>query len=154
MTPPTDAFRAKLRQLLARSGGSMRGLSAAFGRDPGYVASLLDPGRPARARPTPADLLRASDALGVPFVELLEALWEIPVQRIAAELAQGGSQGIRSSSKAQLSEADRASLTDYAAYLEARAEQRRGTGRATSGKAPATRSHEKRNRGRPRIPPR
>jgi transcriptional regulator with XRE-family HTH domain len=72
-----DEFRAKLRDVLARSGLSMRALSAALGRDPGYVAALLDPSRPSRARPTPADLVRASDATGIPFVELLESLWGI-----------------------------------------------------------------------------
>ena len=143
MTPPSDAFRANLRQLLARSGGSMRGLSAAFGRDPGYVASLLDPGRPARALPTPADLLRASDALGVPFVDLLEALWEIPVERIVAEVAEREPAGIRSTLGTRLSDPDRASLADYAAYLEARADPRRDKGQAAAGKAPATRAHEK-----------
>jgi hypothetical protein len=38
----TDAeFRIRLRTVLARSGLSMRALSAALGRDPGYVAALL-----------------------------------------------------------------------------------------------------------------
>ena len=66
-----DEFLARLRDVLARSELSMRALSAALGRDPWYVAALLDPSRPSRARPTPADLLRASDATGIPFVELL-----------------------------------------------------------------------------------
>src|SRR3954452_13023849 len=42
---PIDEFRANLRGLLRRSRLSMRQLSAAFGRDKGYVASLLDPAR-------------------------------------------------------------------------------------------------------------
>jgi hypothetical protein len=79
-------FRGGLRSLLERSGRSMRGLSAAFGRDPGYVAALLDPTRPSRARPTPDDLLAASDALGIAFVELLEALWGVERSRLGAEL--------------------------------------------------------------------
>jgi hypothetical protein len=62
-----DEFRARLRDVLERSGRSMRALNAAFGRDQGYVAARLDPSRPSRARPTPADLLRASDATGIPF---------------------------------------------------------------------------------------
>jgi lambda repressor-like predicted transcriptional regulator len=67
--PPDDEFRAAIRELLARSGLSMRALSAAMGRDTGYIAALLDPSRPSRARLTPADLLAASDATGVTFVE-------------------------------------------------------------------------------------
>lgn len=85
-----DDFRARLQAILRRSGGSMRQLSAAFGRDPGYVAALLDPARPSRARPTPADLVSASDATGIPLVELLEGLWGIDRSRLADELATLG----------------------------------------------------------------
>jgi len=85
-----DEFRTRLRAMLGRSGRSMRGLSAAFGRDPGYVAALLDPTRPPRARPTPADLVAASDATGIPLVEWLEALWAIEPARLADELAALG----------------------------------------------------------------
>src|SRR4029078_1081260 len=53
-----DEFPSRLQGLLARSGLSRRALSAAMGRDPGYVAALLDPGRPSRSRPTPENLLR------------------------------------------------------------------------------------------------
>lgn len=81
-----EAFRARLAVVLERSGRSRRQLSAAFGRDPGYVAVLLDPTRPSRARPTPGDLLRASDSLGLRFVELLEWLWNIDPARLASEL--------------------------------------------------------------------
>ena len=88
-----DEFRTRLRDILAQSGLSMRALSAALGRDPGYVAALLDPTRPSRAHPTPADLLSASDATGIPFVELLEALWGIEPQRLADELALLGLSG-------------------------------------------------------------
>src|SRR4051794_12752311 len=123
MVPPNDAFRSNLRLLVTRSGLSMRAFSAALGRDEGYVASLLDPRRPARARPTPADLLRASDALGIPFVELLELLWEIPRERLIAELAGTRSNDIGSIFGPRLSVADRASLSDYASYLEARSDQ-------------------------------
>src|SRR5271157_4439899 len=90
MPPDHEEFRTALRDILERSGLSMRALSAAFGRDPGYVAALLDPSRPSRARPTPADLLRASNATGIPFVELLAALWGIEPQRLADELAALG----------------------------------------------------------------
>ena len=81
-----EEFRARLSSLLERSGLSRRGLSAAMGRDPGYVAALLDPTRPSRARPTPDDLVRAPDALRIPLVDLLEALWDINRVRLAAEL--------------------------------------------------------------------
>jgi len=81
-----EEFRVRLASVLERSGLSRRGLSAAMGRDPGYVAALLDPTRPSRARPTPDDLVRASDALGIPLLDLLEALWDIDRARLAAEL--------------------------------------------------------------------
>jgi transcriptional regulator with XRE-family HTH domain len=112
-----DVFRARLRELLERSGLSMRQLSAAFGRDPGYVQSLLDSTRPSRARPTPSDMLRASDATGIPFVELLELLWEIPPARLAQELASLGQGGPFDQVLRRLSDAERASVSDYVAFL-------------------------------------
>jgi hypothetical protein len=81
-----DEFRVRLADVLIRSGMSRRALSAAMGRDTGYVAALLDPTRPSRARPTPEDLVRASDATGMPLVELFEVLWDIDRARFAAEL--------------------------------------------------------------------
>lgn len=89
MQPDDDAFRAGLEALLARSGWSKRRLSLAMGRDVGYVAALMDPTRPSRARPTPTDLLRLSDATGIAFVELIEVLWGIDRSRVADELAAG-----------------------------------------------------------------
>jgi transcriptional regulator with XRE-family HTH domain len=83
-------FRARLRAMLERSGYSMRQLSAAFGRDPGYVAALLDPSRPPRARPTPADLVAAADATGIPLVDWLAEMWAVDPARLAAELASLG----------------------------------------------------------------
>lgn len=79
--------------MLARSGRSMRALSAAFGRDPGYVAALLDPTRRPRARPTPADLVAASDATGIALVEWLSELWAIDPARLADELTSLGITG-------------------------------------------------------------
>ena len=114
-----DAFRAKLREVLGRSGLSMRALSAALGRDPGYVAALLDPSRPSRARPTPADLLRASDATGIPFVELLEALWGIEPSRLADEVARLGLGGPSGGQLAALTDAERASVAAFVAFLAA-----------------------------------
>jgi len=118
--PADDEFRAKLRDILARSGLSMRALSAALGRDPGYVAALLDPSRSSRARPTPADLLRSSDATGIPFVELLEALWGIEASRLADELAALGLGGSADGQLASLTEAERASVAAFVAFLAAR----------------------------------
>jgi len=125
-----DEFRARLRAVLARSGRSMRGLSAALGRDPGYVAALLDPSRPSRARPTPTDLLRASDATGISFVELLEVLWGIDRARLADELTALGV--LRSADRRldRLSETERATVADFIAFVIERHE--RGSGRRSA----------------------
>jgi transcriptional regulator with XRE-family HTH domain len=119
-----DVFRDRLRELLERTGCSMRQLSGAFGRDPGYVQSLLDASRPSRARPTPSDMLRASDATGIPFVELLELLWEIPAARLAEELASLGVGGGLDPRLVGLSDAQRASVADYIDFLATRHERR------------------------------
>ncbi len=132
--PADPAFRERLREVLDRSGLSMRALSGALGRDPGYVAALLDPSRPSRARPTPADLLRASDVTGIPFVELLELLWEIPAARLATELGRLGINGPLEGSLVGLEEADRRSVADFIAFLSAR-HGRRGR-RAARSSAP------------------
>ena len=115
-----DEFRVRLRDIFARSGLSMRALSAALGRDPGYVAALLDPSRPSRARPTPADLLRASDATGIAFVELLEALWGIEPSRLADELGRLGLGASADPRLAELSDAESAEVRDFVAFLSAR----------------------------------
>lgn len=125
-----DEFRAGLRDVLGRSGLSMRGLSAALGRDPGYVAALLDPRRPSRARPTPADLARASDATGIPLVSLLEALWGIDPARLATELDALGIGGAADSRLAGLSEAERTSVSDFVDFLVARHARRAGVPRS------------------------
>jgi transcriptional regulator with XRE-family HTH domain len=114
------AFRSNLAGLLTRTGLSQRALSAAFGRDPGYVQALLDTSRLPRARPTPDDLVRAADATGVPFVELLEQLWGIGAGRLAAELAGlgvGSSPGQRWD---ELSEEQRAQVEDFVDFLAIR----------------------------------
>jgi len=120
MPPDDDEFRAAIRDVLERSGLSMRALSAAMGRDPGYIAALLDPTRPSRARPTPADLLAASDATGIAFVELLESLWGIPSSRLAEELVGLGVGGSGQGSLDRLTDAERTSVADYVAFLSAR----------------------------------
>lgn len=105
-----------MRAVVDRSGRSLRSLSIAMGRDPGYLAALLDPSRPSRARPTPDDLLALSDATGIPFVELLETLWAIPAGRLAAELEQrpAGGAGAMPGHTAR----DRRLLAEFAAFLE------------------------------------
>jgi len=118
--PDDDEFRGALREVLERSGLSMRALSTAMGRDPGYIAALLDPTRPSRARPTPADLLVASDATGIAFVELLESLWGIEPSRLADELGRLGVGGSRDGSLGRLTESERALMSDFVAFLVAR----------------------------------
>lgn len=119
--PPTDnAFRDALRGILARSGLSMRALSAAMGRDPGYIAALLDPSRPSRARPTPTDLLAASDATGTSLVELLESLWGIDPARLARELRGLGEAGGLDAPMRRLTRDERALVADFVDLLVAR----------------------------------
>ena len=127
-----DEFRARLRDIQGRSGLSMRALSAALGRDPGYVAALLDPSRPSRAHPTPADLLRVSDATGIPFVELLESLWGVEPQRLVDELAVLGLGASSDSRLAILSDAESAEVSDFVAFLSARHRKARPQPRLTS----------------------
>jgi hypothetical protein len=123
MTPNDEDFRAAMREVVAQSGLSMRGLAAAMGRDPGYVASLLDPSRPSRARPTPADMEAASDATGISFVSLLESLWGIPASRLARELVSG-SVGEANEPISQLSADERRLVADFAALLLTRRQRR------------------------------
>jgi transcriptional regulator with XRE-family HTH domain len=127
-----DEFRARLRDVLGRSGLSMRALSAALGRDPGYVAALLDPTRPSRARPTPADLLLASDVTGIPVVELLESLWGIEPSRFADELAALGVGGSADPRLNALSDAERVEVSDFVAFLWARHRKARPRPRLTN----------------------
>lgn len=82
-----ETFRTRLRTVVDRTGLSLRQLSLAMHRDQGYLAALLDPSRPSRARPTPDDLILLSDATGIAFVELIELLWGIDRARLAAELS-------------------------------------------------------------------
>lgn len=127
--PPDDELRAAIREILARSGLSMRALSAAMGRDTGYVAAILDPTRPSRARPTPADLLAASDATGITFVELLESLWGIERTRLADELGSLGV-GLAAQGKLdRLSDAQRRQVADFADFLASRGDHRGRPGR-------------------------
>jgi transcriptional regulator with XRE-family HTH domain len=120
MPPEEDEFRAAIRDVLARSGLSMRALSAAMGRDPGYIAALLDPTRPSRARPTPADLLAASDATGIAFVELLESLWGISRDRLTGELRGLGQVGGLDEPMRRLTRDERALVAGFVDLLVAR----------------------------------
>jgi hypothetical protein len=116
MARSNDEARSAIRTVLPRSGLSMRALSAAMGRDVDFVAAFLDPRRATRARPTPEDLMAASDATGIRFVELLDAIWGIPLARLADEL--GASRGgPLAAALARLSTAERGEVTDFALFL-------------------------------------
>jgi transcriptional regulator with XRE-family HTH domain len=126
MARSTAEVRDAIGTILARTGLSMRSLSAVMGRDPGYVAAYLDPTRPSRARPTPDDLVAASDATGISLVELLEGVWGIDRRRLADELAVlGVASGLGTRYEA-LAAAERAEVADYVDFLAAR---RRRSGR-------------------------
>lgn len=132
MSPDDDDFRAALRDILERSGLSRRALSAAMGRDPGYVAALLDPSRPSRARPTPEDLVAASDATGIAFVDLLESLWGIEPSRLAAEFGRLGIVGSGEGGLDRLTARERREVADFAAFLASQG-RRPGRSRGRTG---------------------
>jgi hypothetical protein len=119
MARSIDEARAAIRDIIGRSGLSMRGLSGAMGRDADYVAAFLDPRRPARARPTPEDLVAASDATGISLVELLDAVWGIPPGRLADELGASGG-GSLAETLARLSPTQRREVIDFARFLATR----------------------------------
>jgi hypothetical protein len=85
--PSLEQVRDEFRNILETTGMSNRQLSLAMGRDAGYVSALLDPSRPSRATPTPADLERLSDATDIPLVNLLEQFWGISSTRLAEDLS-------------------------------------------------------------------
>ena len=119
MARSVDEAREAIREVLGRSGLSMRALSAAMGRDADYIAAFLDPRRPNRARPTPDDLVAASDATGIPLVELLDEVWGIAPDRLSDELGGSGG-GSLSETLAHLSTAQRREVIDFALFLASR----------------------------------
>ena len=136
----TEEAREGIRAVLARSGLSMRALSAAMGRDQGYLAAYLDPARPSRARPTPDDLVAASDATGISLVELLEAVWGIDPRRLADELAVLGVGSELGARYEALSDAERAEVAEYIAFLATR-RRRSGRSRCNRARVPAMGPH-------------
>ncbi len=114
------AFRSAMRRVVERSGRSLRSLSIAMGRDQGYLAALLDPRRPSRARPTPDDLVALSDATAIPLIELFEALWGIPVERFAGEVHDAARPVDAMPLPYGLSPNDRRMVREFAAFLAAR----------------------------------
>jgi transcriptional regulator with XRE-family HTH domain len=120
MTRSTAEARDGIRAVLERSGLSMRALSVAMGRDQGYIAAYLDPTRPSRARPTPDDLVPASDATGISLVELLEATWGIDPRRLADELRRLGEGKAIGPRFDELSDAERTEVADYVEFLASR----------------------------------
>jgi hypothetical protein len=60
------------------------------------------------------------DATGIPFVELLEALWGIECSRLADVLGRLGLGGSADTRLAGLSDAERAEVRDFVDFLVAR----------------------------------
>jgi hypothetical protein len=69
-------------------------------------------------------VLRVSDATGIPFVELLEALWRIEPSRLVDELAELGVGGSADSRLSRLSEAECAEVSDFVDFLVTRRSRR------------------------------
>ena len=128
-----EEFRAALEGVLVRSRLSRRGLSAAMGRDRGYVAALLDPGRPSRARPTPADLLSLSNATGMPLAELLESLWGIPRWRLARGRGLQHAATDLEDVLAKLDQPSRRTVMEFAAFLAERQGARQSRSSSSGG---------------------
>ena len=115
MEPTIDQVRRELRNILETTGMSNRQLSLAMGRDAGYVSALLDPSRPSRARPTPTDLERLSDATGMPLTDLLERIWGIRSARLVEEIGRGEHAG---SVRARIPDLTDDEMRDVVGYVE------------------------------------
>jgi hypothetical protein len=107
----------ELRDILETTGMSNRQLSLAMGRDAGYVSALLDPSRPSRALPTPADLERLSDVTGIALVSLLERLWGIPSSRLGEELSRAELSGSVRERIPDLTEDEMRDVVGYVDYV-------------------------------------
>jgi transcriptional regulator with XRE-family HTH domain len=118
--PAVAQVRAEMREIIRRTGLSMRQLSLTLGRDAGYVAALLDETRPSRATPTPADLQRLSDRTGIPLVHLLERFWGIPPRRLADDLEQLSVKFDGDKRLGELSDGELGEVLDFAGYLIAK----------------------------------
>ncbi|MGA2514154.1 MAG: hypothetical protein ABSG37_11120, partial [Candidatus Limnocylindrales bacterium] len=68
----------------------------------------------------PADLLRASDATGIAFVELLESIWGIKGSRLADELGRLGVGASGEGAFDRLTDAQRREVADFADFLASR----------------------------------
>jgi len=112
-----EQVRLGIREVLARTGLSRRQLSLAMGRDPGYVAALLDESRPSRAIPTPADLERLSKKTGLALVYLLEQVWGIPPHQLADELSHFSIKDREDSRLSDLTDAELDRVLDFVGYV-------------------------------------
>lgn len=111
-------LRAYLRRKMHQARVSMRALSLALGRDPSYIAQLLDP-RQRRALPTPAELQLVASLLDAPFGELLELTWGVRIADLCAELLAGGPHpDPLEGALAGLSAAEQAEIAEFAAFLK------------------------------------
>jgi transcriptional regulator with XRE-family HTH domain len=115
--PTVDQVRAEMREILKRTGLSMRQLSLAMGRDAGYVAALIDESRPSRAMPTPADLQCLSDHTGIALVHLLERFWGVAPRRLADDLNKLSIRFEEDNRLSQLTDAELDQVLEFAGYL-------------------------------------
>jgi hypothetical protein len=129
-------FRDYLRQRLKETGAPMRALSIAMGRDPSYVAQLLDPPSDrSRALPSPDELRLAAPLLKVPLVELLEHAYGISRAELEAELnTMAAHTGACADELSDLTTAEREEVLNFVAYVKSKREMRR---RSVSGRQPA-----------------
>lgn len=127
MQPTLEQVRAEMREILARTGLSMRQLSLTMGRDAGYVAALVDESRPSRAVPTPADLQRLSDHTGIALVHLLERFWGVSPRRLADDLTRLSIRFIEDNRLSQLTDAELNQVLEFAGYLVRTRRQTKGS---------------------------
>jgi len=133
-------FQDYLRRQLKESGMSMRALSLAMGRDPSYVAQLLDPPpNRSRALPSPDELRLAAPLLGVPLVELLEQAYGITRVELEAELnTMAAHTGACADELSDLTTVEREEVLDFVAYVKSKREVRRRDALARSGEGNET----------------